>query len=193
MQNEEEAIVLDYLPRGRGDSYKSEPIAQILGTRYFTLLEVVTRTSVQPLERVYIGKEKREKVEFIKRRISSKELTSNANAELEKAIQTVIEENRQKFLDFFNKSTPITIKRHQLELLPGLGKKHLLAILAEREQKPFESLEEIEKRVHLMPSIIPTIIKRIVEELSGEEKHYLFVKPFVEKKEFENTFFKKRF
>ncbi len=185
MPNEEFAIVLDYLPRGKSISYKTEPLAQVLGTQFFTMLEVVPKTELKILEKVYIGKEEREKISLIKRRIEAKELTSTASGELTKAIELIIAQDEKKFVDFFNSSRPITIKRHQLELLPGLGKKHLFNILDARQKKPFESFKDIEERVPLMPNVSKTIIKRIVEELNEvNEKHFLFCRPPAQKHEF---------
>ena len=71
---EDYAIILDYLPLGRPDDerplYKREPIAFGIGERYFTLMELIPKKDVElkPYERVYIGKEKRDKIEYIKRR-----------------------------------------------------------------------------------------------------------------------------
>ena len=187
MPNEENALVLDYLPRGKSASYKPEPIAQVLGMQFFTLLEVVPKSELKILEKVYIGKEEREKVSLIKRRVEFKELTSTALGELPKAIETVVTQEEKRFVDFFNNSRPITIKRHQLELLPGMGKKHLFNILEERQKKPFESFKDIETRVHLMPNAVKTITKRVMEELEGmEEKHYLFCRAPAQKREFEH-------
>lgn len=185
MPNEEFAIVLDYLARGKSISYRSEPLAQVLGTKFFTLLEVVPKTELKILEKVYIGKEEREKISLIKRRIEAKELTSTASGELNKAIELIVAQDEKKFVDFFNNARPITIKRHQLELLPGLGKKHLFNILAARQKKPFESFADIETRVPLMPNAAKTITKRIAEELEGiDEKHFLFCRPPAQKREF---------
>ena len=178
MQAEERAVVLDYLPQGKSTGYKAEPIAQLLGTTYFTLLEVVTKSDVKIQEELYVGKDARDKVDYIKKRILFKELTNTAQMELEKSIEKIVRANEAKYVEFFNQSTPITIKRHQLELLPGLGKKHLFAILEEREKAPFASLEDVVKRVHLMPDPVKAIGKRILEELEREDvKHYLFSRP----------------
>ena len=48
-------------------------------------------------------------------------------------------------------------------------------ILDSRKEKEFESFEDIKKRVKLMPDPETVIIKRIVKELTGNEKHKLFV------------------
>ncbi|MEM0360040.1 MAG: DUF655 domain-containing protein [Candidatus Diapherotrites archaeon] len=178
MLAEDYALVLDYIPKSRSTGFKEEASAQVLGEKYFTLLEVVPKTELKPLEKVYIGKEEREKIEFIKKRIDFSDLTPGSQAEIENAIEKIVEEDKARFVAFFNSSTPITLRRHQLELLPSLGKKHLKDILEEREKKPFESLEEIKKRIPLMPDPKKIIIKRILEELSDEnQKHYLFARP----------------
>src|SRR3989344_4566753 len=186
MPNEEKAVVLDYLAKGKSSAFKPEPLAQVLGTKFFTLLEVVPKTELKVLEEVSIGKEQRDKIEFIKKRIAFKELTSNAVGEINKAIEKIIQEDRQKFLDFYNKSGSISIRMHQLELLPGLGKKHMLDILDERKKKQFESFEEIEKRVKLMPNPVQAIVKRILQELQEDDlKHYLFARPPYQERPFE--------
>ena len=188
MKVEEYAVVLDFLPRGKSTSYKSEPVAQVLGIEYFTLLEIVPKENAQLKtgENIYVGKEERDKVDYIKKRISYKELTTNSVSEIEKAIEKLVTENEKRFVDFFNNAFPITIRRHQLELLPGLGKKHMKNILEEREKEPFKSFVDIEQRVSLMPNPAKTLVKRIMEELEGDDepRHYLFVRPpAVEKEE----------
>ncbi len=180
MKAEDYVVVLDFLSRGKGSSFRAEPLAQVLGLEYFTLLEIVPKEGVtlKVGDKIYVGKEERDKVSYIKKRISYNELTNNSIAEIDKAIEKVIQENEPKFVDFFNSSRSITIKRHQLELLPSLGKKHMLEIVKQREIKKFESFEELEKRVHLMPNPAHIITKRIIEELEGkQDKHFLFVRP----------------
>ena len=102
-------------------------------------------------------------------------LTSTARSELQFVIQKLVEANEPRFVQFFNKSQPLTTRMHQLELLPGLGKKHMWEILNERKIKDFESFSDIKKRVKLMPDPEKAIIKRIVQELEGTEKHRIFV------------------
>jgi len=178
MPAEDNALVLDYLPKGKANSFKSEPIAQLMGTEFFTLLEVVPKAELKIGETVYVGKEERDKIEFIKRRVPYRELTSTAVSELEKGVEKVVKENEAKYLEFFNEAGSITIKRHQLELLPGFGKKHMQDILSERQQKPFESFEDIAKRVKLVPNPEHSIVKRVLDELQEEDlKHYLFARP----------------
>ena len=178
MPNEEYSYVLDYLPKGKPNSYKAEPIAQVMGLDFFTLLEVVPKTSLTVMDKIYVGKDERENIEYIKKRITYRELTSTAIAELDNAIEKVVEEETKRFLDFFNNARSITIRRHQLELLPGLGKKHTKSILETRERKPFESYEDISKRVSLVPNPKSILVKRILEEIEEEDlKYYLFARP----------------
>lgn len=186
MPNEEYAIVLDYLAHGKSTGYKEEPLAQVIGVDFFTLLEVVPKKELKIMDRIYIGKEKREEIEFIKRRINYQDLTSTALAEIENVIEKLIIEKEPKFVEFFNNAGPISIKRHNLDLIPGLGKKLLQEILDEREKEGFKSFVDLEKRIHSMTNPVKLIAKRVIEELEGgEEKHYLFTRPPAQKKEFE--------
>ncbi len=178
MPNEDYAIVLDYLPKGKPNTFKPEPLAQIMGTEFFSLLEVVPKGDLKIGEKIYVGKEERDKVEFIKRRIPFRELSSTAVSELEKAIEKTILEEKDRFLEFFNISGPITIKRHQLELLPGVGKKHVLDLLKEREKSKFESFEDITARVKLIPNPVNCLVKRVMDELQEVDiKYYIFARP----------------
>ncbi len=194
MGMEDYAIILDYLPLGRPDDerplYKREPIAFGIGERYFTLMELIPKKDVElkPYERVYIGKEKRDKIEYIKRRITYDELSAAAKSELPYVVEKIVEQNEKTFVDFFNKAGPITTRFHSLELLPGIGKKLMWEILEEREKKPFESFKDIEERVKTIPNPKKLIVRRILLELeeSGEKvgkgKYKLFVPSYPRKR-----------
>ncbi|MEK6970123.1 MAG: DUF655 domain-containing protein [archaeon] len=177
--NEDKAIVLDFLPQGKSSGFKSEPIAIVLGMGFFTLLEVVPKVGVdlKPLEEVYIGKDSREKIDHIKQRIPYEQLTSVAKSELERAVDQAIMLNEARFVSFFNISGSISLKRHQLELLPGVGRRHLGDILKERQAKPFDSLKDVENRIRFLTSPLSILRRRIMSELEGDEKHFLFVRP----------------
>ena len=64
---EEQAIVIDYLPYGYPLEKKMMPIAQAVGKKNFTLLELVPRRGIklETGEEVYIGEGKRDKVYYI--------------------------------------------------------------------------------------------------------------------------------
>ncbi|MDE1856198.1 MAG: DUF655 domain-containing protein [Candidatus Micrarchaeota archaeon] len=177
---EEHAIVIDYLPTGKSGAVRSEPTAILLGETKFTLLEAVPKPGVPVKigEKVYIGKAEREKIALIKSRLNYSELTEAARNELPKAVSEIIKANQQKFVDVFNKAGSINIREHSLELLPGVGKKHLQAILRAREEKPFESFEDISKRVSLLQDPVKLLTDRIIVELKGESRFYLLTRPY---------------
>lgn len=180
MPKDEFVIVLDFLPHGKATDRKAEPLAQVLGEKYFSLLEVVIRdnVTVKPEDRVYIGESKRDEVKYIKGRITYDELTGFAKTQLEKVVENLIKNNEKRFVDFFNRAGPISPRLHSLELLPGIGKKHLWKIIEERKKKKFESFEEIQKRIKMLPDVKRMIQKRILQELKGDEKNRLFVGSF---------------
>ncbi len=179
MPKEDYAIVLDFLPTGYPSAYSNEPIAQAVGTKYFTLLELVARPGVNLLlqQKVYIGPDERKEIMRIKGRLNYSKLTHTAQQELETAIEKIIKEDEQRFISFFNKAGSITIRMHSLELLPGIGKKHMEDILSEREKKPFESFEDLTNRVKLIPDPIRLLKERIIKEIKGEAKYYIFARP----------------
>jgi len=176
---EEYAYVLDFLPTGKSSSLRSEPIAQLVGEGKFTLLEVVTKTKdIRIEDRVYIGKGERDKVLQIKSRIGYNDLTETAKNELPLAIAKIIRQNEQKFVNLFNTAGPINIRLHSLELLPGIGKKHLQAIIDAREEKPFESFSDISNRVPLLQDPVKLLTERVIEELKGGSRFYLLTRPY---------------
>ena len=175
---EEYALVLDYLPTGRSFSVKSEPLVQLLGESKFTLLEAVPKVPDVKVEgRVYIGKGDRDKISLIKSRLNYTDLTEGAKNELPKAISNIIKTNEAKFIELFNTASPLNIRMHSLELLPGIGKKHLQAILDARDEKKFESFGDLSKRVPLLQDPIKLLTERIIIELKGESRFYIMTKP----------------
>lgn len=154
---------------------RNETYAQAIGDQFFTLLEVTLKpnTTAEVGERVYIGNGPRDKVNKIVRRISYEELTSEAKSALPEVVAKIVKIQENRFVDFFNKAGPITLKMHSLELLKGIGKKTLWQILEERRKKPFKSLEDIKGRIGIDPEKL--IIDRILRELQGADQYRLFV------------------
>ena len=181
MQKEEHAIVLDFLPHGypfdKTPGYKKSAIVQALGKDHFSLLEAVPKkgVSLSIHEEVYIGEGKRDKIHHVNGKLDPGKLTATANAELEYVVKDLVLKNEHKFVDFFNKAQPLTTRMHVLELLPGLGKKHMWEIVEERRVEPFKDFEDLKKRVKLLPDPQKIVVKRIVSELQGKEKYNLFV------------------
>ncbi|MBU0667006.1 MAG: DUF655 domain-containing protein [Nanoarchaeota archaeon] len=180
-KKEEEAVVLDFLPNGylfdNRPSHMKTGIVQALGKENFTILELVPKKGVflQPYDEVYIGEAKRDKIHHINGKIEVSKLTQTAKSELEHIIKTLVKKHEQRFVDFFNKAQPLSTRMHVIELLPGVGKKHMWEIIEERRDNPFKSFDDIKKRVKLMPDPGKVIVRRIMQELLGSEKHLLFV------------------
>lgn len=178
---EETAIVLDFLQHGypfdRRPSHKKTPIVQVIGSNHFTLLELVPKPGIflQPHDKVYIGIDKREKIHHIQGKLPYDKITSTGQSEIEHIVMELVNIDEEKYVQWFNKAQPVTIRIHQLELLPGLGKKHVKAILEAREEKEFESFADMKARIKLMPDPATLILRRILSELQGKEKHNLFV------------------
>jgi putative nucleotide binding protein len=175
---EDYAYILDFMPYGHPDDkrpiHRREPLAQVVGEKYFTLLEVSIKRDHSPLvmDRVYIGKGERDVVHKIKRRLTYDSLTPAAKTELPFVLEYIVKQNEKRFVDFFNKAEPITTKMHQLELLPGIGKKMMWAIIEERKKKPFESLEDISTRIKGIQHPEKLIVRRILYELQNPRTKY---------------------
>ena len=176
MEKEEYAIILDYLPYGYPLEGKMVPMAQAIGESKMVLLELIPRrgATLEPGERVYIGVGKKDKIYYIFGRLKIEKITESAKEQLLKFIEKVVKEREKEFIIFFNKSESINKRVHQLELLPGLGKKYMKEILEERNKKEFESFEDIRKRITSLPYPEKIIEKRIFQELAGDERHHLF-------------------
>jgi putative nucleotide binding protein len=177
---EEHAYVLDFLPHGRAGArpgYRAGAVVQVVGASFFTLLEAIVKEGlpVKPYDRVYVGKEKREEITYIVGRVGFEELTANAKMELPSLVEQIVLTREKWFVNFFNTAQAITPRMHSIELIPGIGKKYMWQIINERERKPFESFEDLQKRTNI-PDPSKLITKRIIEELSEESKYRLFTR-----------------
>jgi putative nucleotide binding protein len=177
MDKEEFAIVLEYLPNGYPLEGKMMPIAQAIGKNNLTLLELVPRRGIGMIigEEVYIGEGKRDKVYYILGRLKREKLTESAKVQLQEFIKKVVKERETEFISFFNKAEAINKRVHQIELLPGFGKKHMQDILKQRQEKLFENFEDMKKRIQNLPDPEKAVERRIMEELTNVERYNLFV------------------
>lgn len=182
---EDFAWVVEYLPLGHAAAIKKEPTVQLLGCQFFTLLEATIKpeASIVIGQKVCVGKEGREEVEHIKGRVKYDDLTNGAREFLPNIVKKAVAEREKEFIDFLNKAKSVSIRVHTLDLMPGIGKKTMESILSEREKNPFESFEDLKKRVPSLADPIGIFALRILNELEGKEKYYLFVKPPFEKRE----------
>ena len=116
-------------------------------------------------------------VDHVRRRLNYSELTTVARNELTAALEKVVLGDAPKYLRFFNDSPSVSRRFHLLELLPGIGKRTMQAIVEERKRGPFTSFADLEARLHLKsPQML--LVGRIAGELEGvDDKYRLFVAP----------------
>jgi putative nucleotide binding protein len=170
--------VLDYLPKGKSEvpPHKRKPLVQAIGDKFFSLLELSPKegSEFDLGERVYIGDESREKVDHIERRIKYEWLTPTAKSELPHIIQEIIVADEKDYLAFYNTAGTISTRQHKLETLPKIGRRHREEIIQERESRPFASFDDMRSRLTNIPDPAKVLVDKIVEELKGESKYYLF-------------------
>ena len=186
MSKEENAIVLDYLPlgyiNGNISSFKKKPVVQAIGTENFTLLELIPKDQVnlEIHENVYIGGGKRDKINRVKGRLDFENLTATSRIEIDYVIGEIIMEHEDKYINWINEAGSLSTRLHKLELLPGIGKKHMWDMIEAREEKPFESFKDLQDRVPLLTDPVAGLVKRIKMELDvtqpkrGKNKYRIF-------------------
>lgn len=176
-KKDDHALVLDYLPYGYPLEGKRTPVVQAIGEKHLALLELapIRGATFTQQEKVYIGPEKRDKVYYIIGRLSPGKLTEPAKIQLQTFIAKVVGEREKEFVAFFNTAQAINTRLHRLELIPGFGKKHMQEVLKARDEKPFESFDEMKARLPALPDARKAIEKRIVEEITEEQRYMLFV------------------
>ncbi len=184
---EDYAYILDIGTIAGGRDRREQRIAFALGDNEFKLFELVPKegAKINIGDRVYIGKEaeKRDAIDHVKRRIGYEELPNMAASEVEYAVADIVKNNEERFIRFYNEAGPISLKKHLLEELPGLGKKTMNAILNERssERGKFKSYEDLASRLAEYQKIQAfkpekLIAARIVLELEDpDRRRYIFV------------------
>lgn len=176
-RKEEVARVLDYLHYGHvtdSRSYQKHPLVQAVGEANFVLMEMTPKEGVIPEvgTRIYIGGGEREIIDHVNRRIGYEDLSNRARAELPLVAQQIVLSKEEKYIRFFNEAGPITTRMHALELLPGIGKKLMWAILNERKKGPFKSFKELTERVKGLHYPERLIAKRVEDELMDDRIKY---------------------
>ncbi len=176
-KREEIARVLDYLPYGRAPdsrSYQKQPLVQGIGESNFVLIEMTPKEGVVPSAgtKVYIGTGERNVIDHVNRRIDYSELSNNARLEVPFEIQNIVLDNEGRFIRFFNEAGPISTRMHALELLPGIGKKLMWAVLNERKKGPFKNFADLTERVKGLHNPEKLIAKRVEDELMDERIKY---------------------
>lgn len=180
---EEWVWVLDYLPYGRETDnrpiYQKKPLIHALGDNKLILMELIpTEGKIPPIHiKTHIGARDEEYVERVKSRISFEELSNGAKAELPLVLEDYIQTNEDRFVQFFNEARPLSMRQNSLELLPGIGKKLMMDVLDEKKKRPFDDFADLKERVHGLHNPEKLLVQRIMEEMKGDQKYYLFVPP----------------
>ena len=166
------AAVLDVLPHGRSDDdrpqHQKDPLAYALGVDEFHIYEL----SLDEDDDIAFG-DRIDLTEFGRlTEVDFEDLPSGARQELEYAVEEVVDADEGRFVDFYNDAQPITLRLHQLNLLPGIGKKLRNSILDERKRKPFESFEGLDDRVAGLHDPVGVLVERILEEIRDDDLKY---------------------
>lgn len=102
-------------------------------------------------------------------------ISMSAQNELPGVVEKIVFHNEARFVEYLNNARPLTPRIHALELIPGIGKMYMRAMLEEREVKKFESYDDLQERVGLKDPI-RHITERIMDEITGKSRMNLFVK-----------------
>ncbi|HEU4824326.1 MAG TPA: DUF655 domain-containing protein [Nitrososphaeraceae archaeon] len=176
---EEYAYVLDYTQRGKSATVRGREglIIQGIGEEHLTLLELlgIQNMNFEVGERVYIGREGRDKVISVLGRLEYDDISQSAKNDLPTIVEQIVLRNEKRFMDYINNAQPVTPRIHALELIPGIGKTYMLNIIKQREKKRFESFVDLQSRVGLREPA-KLIVKRIIDEIAGQARMNLFVR-----------------
>lgn len=176
---EEYAYVLDFTPRGKSITVRGREgvIIQAIGEERLTLLELlgVQNANVELGERLYIGREGRDKVASVLGRLEYNDVSQAAKNELPNIVEKIVVANEKRFVEYINMSQPITPRIHALELIPGIGKTYMMTIIKERDKKKFDNFADLQSRVGLRDPA-KLVAKRIIEEIMGQARMNLFVR-----------------
>ncbi len=175
---EEYAYVLDYSQRSKSLTVRGREglIIQAIGEGRLTLLELlgVQNANFEVGERVYIGREGRNKIVSVLGKLEYASISQPAKNDLSSIVENIVLSNDERFVSYINNAPPVTPRIHSLELIPGIGKTYMRGIIREREKKTFESFLDIQTRIGIK-DIHKLISRRIVEEITGEVQMNLFV------------------
>ena len=179
----EYAVVLDVLAHGRSDAdepqYRRSPVAYAVAEDTFALYELTLTDDADITidDRIAIRPDFDPGIDR-GRQTDYEGLTDGARSELEYVVEEIVEADERRFVDFFNEAQPVSLRLHQLNILPGIGDKLRDTILEKRKRHPFESFDDLEAKVDGLHDPKGTIVDRILQEIRDEDdlKYKLFVR-----------------
>jgi putative nucleotide binding protein len=170
------AVVLDFLAHGRTEDdrpqYQKQPLAYALDREDFRLYEIVLDGDAGVSIGDDIGVDRSDdRFEHVGE-VEYGDLSGGAQSELDYVVEDIVDEEEERFVDFYNEAQPITLRLHQLNLLPGIGKKLRNSILDERKRRPFDGFDDLEDRVNGLHNPREVIVERILEEIREDDLKY---------------------
>lgn len=172
---ETHVYVLDFKSRARSVLHRSREgtIVTALGEKRFILLEMLAN----PGERFDAGEriEVDARIQAVMGRLGRTRISSRANQELPRAIQSIVTGCEDRFIKFLNMAGLVTAQVHSLSMLPGVGKALLRTILKERQKRPFENYADVEARTGWRDPA-ENLMQRIHDEMEGRAGARLFVR-----------------
>ena len=175
-KQEEEGIILEILDpsnnRKRG-KYAEASIIQVVGTAWFTLLEIVPKdVNLLSLgDKIKIDKNEDNNIESIIGRVSFDDLTRVAELQFNDSFDKMIDDREAWYVNWLNNAKSLGLMFHQLRLIDGIGLKTLKKILEVRKENEFLSFDDFENRTGI--SNIKNLIKdRVMTELTDDTEKY---------------------
>jgi putative nucleotide binding protein len=167
--------VLTILPPETTDD--DERRIQGVGTDHFTLLECALHdeTTVAPGNRVALTDDEQGPYASVTQRLTYETLSQDAQDRLEATVESIIIANEQRFIDYYNDAQPISLRRHQLDLLPGIAESRRNAIIRQRERQPFADFDDLVARIEQLRDPHASLAERVLTELQDDVKYTLFV------------------
>ena len=170
-------ITQGYLTESHSGFKKEFPTCYVVGDENYSLLKIYLKKLFIPPLIVgdHLDLDSNKEKFYLVKRISIDQIPLGTEYTLEETLTNLVKEQEQKFVKFFNEARPITVKLHQLTLIPGIGQKRMWTILDARKVKLFDSFKDFEIRAGVDP--VPMLVKRLQQELTGNERYYLFSHP----------------
>lgn len=170
----EYGLVLDVLPHGRSDAdepqYRRSPVIYVVCVDDFALYELTLddESGISIGDRVQLQPDFEAGIQR-GRQIDYDGLSDGARSELDYVIEEIVEAEEKRFVAFFNEAQPVSLRLHQLNLLPGIGDKLRDNILDQRKRSPFDTFDDLEQRVSGLHDPESIVVNRIKAEIRGDE------------------------
>ena len=148
-----------------------------IGTDRFTLLEgtLTEDATVVPGDRVALTDDEQGPHAAVTQRLTYETLSQDAQDRLKATVESIITANEQRFVEYYNDAQPISLRRHQLDLLPGIAESRRETILRQRKRRPFADFDDLAARIEQLREPHTILAERVLTELQDEVKYTLFV------------------